>query len=346
MKVGTKDRTDMDSSLCGQRVTVVVCTYNRATILPDALQSLLRLDMPKDCQWDVLVVDNGSSDATAQVVADMRRGNEGRLHYVLEPEPGLAAARNCGIAHASGDWIVFFDDDQLADAAWLRELVEFALHNNIRVVGAALRLLLPAGAPDLPPEVTRLFAVGLWDQPHAPQQYFVGDGNSLFHRSVFEEVGVFDASLREGGQDTDLVRRIRKAEIAMRYQPRAIAHHRIAASRLETPALLAASNRVGWGFARRDYRKYGSLGLFALCCARIGLQTVRGSFRYVKATLTGDRKSLLMARIGAARTRGYGAATAAFILPESIGSRLNLGAPSFRDELGRTSSQAKTGQVQ
>jgi glycosyltransferase involved in cell wall biosynthesis len=322
---------------------VVVCTYNRAHLVPDALQSLLKLDVPDDWQWDILVVDNRSSDTTAQIVAELMRANDDRIHYVFEPEPGVAAARNCGIARSSGDWIAFFDDDQIADPAWLRELLELATSENVRVVGGAVHLLLPAGATDLPREAHSLFGT-LFDQPDPGRAFHVGGGNVLFHRSVFEEIGVYDPSLREGGEDTDLARRLRKAGIAMERQPRAVVHHRIAPSRLETPALLAAARRVGWGFGRRDYRAYGAIGLLALCCARILMFAFKGSFRYVRAWLAGDRRALLGVRVDTARTRAYCVATVAFLLPESLRTRLKIGEPSFRDELGRTASQANTGQ--
>ncbi len=323
-------------------ISVVVCTYNRAALLPDALQSLLKLDVPFEWLWDILVVDNNSSDTTAQVVAKMMRGDD-RLRYVLEPQAGVASARNCGIAKSTGEWLAFFDDDEIADRAWLRELVDFAWAKNARVVGGGIHLSLPEGTPQMPLQVHRLFGTALFDDS-SPERFFVGGGNTLFHRSVFNQIGVYDTALREGGEDMDLARRIRKAGIVMGHNPRAIVHHRIAASRLETPALLAASRRVGWGFARRDQRAYGTLGVVPLCCARLGLLGAKSAIRFLSAA-SGDRQSVLAQGIDAARTYGYAAATASFVLPAGIKSRLNLGEPSFRDELGRTASPANTGKA-
>lgn len=335
--MGTQDRAEGGSDRGAKSVSVVVCTYNRAHLLPDALQSLLRLEMPDDWEWDILVVDNRSSDATAQVVAELVTASGGRIHYVLEPEGGVAPARNCGVARSSGNWIAFFDDDQVASPAWLRELLEYALRNNVRVVGGTASLLLPDAAPvDLPLEARLLFGVGLSESKRFERP---SGGNVLFHRSVFEEVGRFDVSLREGGEDTDLVRRLVKAGIAIGHQPRATLHHRVSPGRLETPALLAASKRVGWGFCRRDRRRHGSLSLVVYCVARILRLALNDGFRYVRATLAGDQKSLLGVRINVAFIQGYCAASAAYLLPEAIKARLNLVEPSFRDELGRTSAE-------
>ena len=220
----TKTRgSDSGDTAKGQfpNVSVVICTYNRADMLPGALESLLRLSIPADWQWEVVLVDNRSTDTTPQVVDHMMPGREARLRYVVEQVPGVAAARNCGVARSTGDWIAFFDDDQQADPDWLRTLVDFACANKLRVVGGAVRVILPAGATDLPSEGRYLF--GETPSLSEPIRYMgslaPGAGNILVHRSVFEEVGTFDESLIEGGEDTDFFRRIRTAGIDMWFQP-------------------------------------------------------------------------------------------------------------------------------
>ena len=277
------------------RVSVVVCTYNRADLLPGALQSLLRLDIPAHWEFELLVVDNGSTDRTARVVAELMRASDRRMRYILEPTAGVAAARNTGVAQATGDWIAFCDDDQLADPAWLRELVSFARRRNFRVVGGAMRLILPPSATDVPCEVRSIFsetpvltgprACGRFESPSG--------GNALIERSVFEEVGLFDATLAEAGEDIEFFSRARMAGIAVWVQPAAIVHHRVQPSRLELPALIAASRRVGWGFCRRDFRAYGGLGLTALCLARLCKFAIFGPFRYGMARLSGNQPALL-----------------------------------------------------
>ena len=164
---------------------------------------------------------------------------------------------------------------------------------------------------------------------------FPGAGNVLIQRSVFDEVGTFDQSLAEAGEDIDFFRRVRKAGIVVWIQPAAVVHHRVLPSRLEPAALLAASRRVGWGFCRRDFKVFGGFGLFALCAARSFKFAAFGSFRYGMARLTGNPGAMLGLRIDAARNWSYFKAAAGFLLPALLVERFNLQAPVFRQEAGR-----------
>src|SRR5690349_4461032 len=97
-------------------VSVVICTYNRCTDLPFALDGVLaQRDAPS---YEVIVVDNDSTDATAAVV-DARRAAHPRLRYVFEPGPGLPRARNAGIMNAGAPIIAFTDDDVVVADNWV-----------------------------------------------------------------------------------------------------------------------------------------------------------------------------------------------------------------------------------
>ncbi len=98
------------------RFTVAICTWNRAPLLSRVLERLTRLRRPKGA-WEVLVVDNGSTDDTERVL----EGFAGRLplRRAFEPRPGLSLARNTAVRHATGDYVVWTDDDALVDVDWL-----------------------------------------------------------------------------------------------------------------------------------------------------------------------------------------------------------------------------------
>ena len=98
------------------RFTVAICTWNRAPLLPRVLERLTRLrDTPRE--WELIVVNNGSDDDTERVLDAFAERLP--LRRAFEPKPGLSHARNTAVRHATGDYIVWTDDDALVDADWL-----------------------------------------------------------------------------------------------------------------------------------------------------------------------------------------------------------------------------------
>jgi glycosyltransferase involved in cell wall biosynthesis len=98
------------------KFTVAMCTWNRAALLFRALEQLTRVQQPRG-GWEVVVVNNNSTDETERVL-DAFVG-ELPLRRVFEDAPGLSHARNAAIRHATGDYIVWTDDDVLVDKDWL-----------------------------------------------------------------------------------------------------------------------------------------------------------------------------------------------------------------------------------
>jgi len=99
------------------RVSIVICTRNRAASLARTLESLARLIIPTDLVCELVVIDNGSTDATQGVIAGFR--DRLRIRSEHERVAGLAQARNRGVEVATGDYIIWTDDDVVVDPAWL-----------------------------------------------------------------------------------------------------------------------------------------------------------------------------------------------------------------------------------
>lgn len=115
-------------------ISVVIATRNRAESLKDTLASLLGQSRPPD---EVVVVDNGSSDHTREIVSGF--AGELNLKYVYEGMKGIPNARNAGIDQASGDIIAFVDDDCIAHEDWLKNIaIPFIKDPNIGVVGGEI----------------------------------------------------------------------------------------------------------------------------------------------------------------------------------------------------------------
>src|SRR5688572_12404265 len=123
-------------------ISIVVCTHNRAAMLREALASLYHLETGGRFTYEIVVIDNASTDATPQAIAAAAGESPAPLRGIHESQKGIVAARNRGIQEARGRWIAFFDDDQLADGRWLAELYRGAGQFDCRVVGGAVHLSL------------------------------------------------------------------------------------------------------------------------------------------------------------------------------------------------------------
>ena len=181
-------------------ISVVLCTFNRASQLGSALESLLAQQAGVD--YEVVVVDNNSSDDTADVVARLSsRAPESRIRYVLEPRQGLSFARNRGILEARAPIVAFTDDDVRVAGDWIVQVARaFAEHEDAACVGGRV---LPHWTRQPPRWLTNAH----WS-PLALQDYgavpLVSDrqravclvgANLAFRRHVFERVGMFAPEL-------------------------------------------------------------------------------------------------------------------------------------------------------
>ncbi len=110
------------------KFTVAIRTYNRATNLPLLLDHLQTQMKAEGIPWEVLIVDNNSTDNTAEILQTYQRHwtGEAPLRIVLEPRQGAAIARRRAIEEAQGKWVGFIDDDAIPSPTWIQDAVEFA----------------------------------------------------------------------------------------------------------------------------------------------------------------------------------------------------------------------------
>lgn len=99
------------------KITVAICTWNRCALLKETLEQVARLTIPRDVEWELVVVNNNSTDKTRQVLATF--ASRLPLRTFLEAEPGLSNARNRAVHEATGDYILWTDDDVLVDEQWM-----------------------------------------------------------------------------------------------------------------------------------------------------------------------------------------------------------------------------------
>jgi len=172
-------------------ISVIIPAYNAARWLPRSIESVLTQTRPAD---EVIVVDDGSSDDTA----DVCRKFSGKLRYVHRENGGLSAARNTALALSRGDWFLSLDADDMLYPHALSALAEKAENSDAGVVyGYVLQRREPAVETRL---ASLPYAVGHPPEPARAQFWWTAintAGSALVRRSLNEEVGGFDESFRQ-----------------------------------------------------------------------------------------------------------------------------------------------------
>ena len=255
-------------------VSIVVPTLARPAALRDALASLMSQETDRRFTYEIVVVDNGCEpDAeTHRMVAALAADPRAAVRCVHECRAGVARARNRGVAAARGEWIAFFDDDQIAEPRWLVTLLAAARTRSAACVGGAIALSLPSGAGALTALSRRL----LGEQPFAGRtrpcdgRDIPSTGSLLIAKRLFQEAGGFDAAMTAGGEDAEWVRRVLRRGERVVIAPAAVVHHVIPAHRANHAYARWVAERTGTQLAYTDWKHHGTAWMLALCTARLG----------------------------------------------------------------------------
>jgi glycosyltransferase involved in cell wall biosynthesis len=225
-------------------ITVILCTYNRCEELAGALHSIALSQVASSVTWEVLVVDNNSTDRTRNIVENFCCQYPGHFRYLFEAQPGKSYALNAGIANASGDVLAFVDDDVTVEPTWLQNLTAELL-NDGKWAGAGGRTL-PAQKFTPPSWLSNdvndwggiIFAY--FDQGNEAGELTRAPygANMAFRKSVFEKYGRFRIDLgptpnsQIRNEDTELGRRLLAAGERLRYEPSAVVYHPVPQGRI------------------------------------------------------------------------------------------------------------------
>jgi len=223
------------------KYSVVIATYNRCDDLRDTLTSLaaLRPDGP----WELIVVDNNSTDGTRAVVEAAQPSFPVPLHYVFEREQGRSPALNAGIRLAQGDIIVTTDDDVRVEPDWLNHAAESLQALDCDYVGGKVLPIWGGPRPPwLPDRGGKHWAViALLDYGSEPLEFGARvplGVNMAFRRTAFDRAGLLDphtgrkAGTLLGQEVREWCIRARAAGVRGFYAPQMIVRHIIPASRL------------------------------------------------------------------------------------------------------------------
>jgi len=223
-------------------ISVILCTFNRCRLLPAALESVAASNMPSGIAWEVLVVDNNSTDQTREVVEAFSRHHPGRFRYLFEPHPGKSYALNAGIAAAKGDALAFMDDDVTVVSDWLWNLVAPLREGRFAGTGGRVVPRWETESPSwLPNEgwasTGPLVSFDRGDEGHVLEESPFGT-NMAYLRRAFHQYGGFRVDLGPcpyneiRNEDSEFARRLLRAGERLYYVPSAVVYHPVTEDRL------------------------------------------------------------------------------------------------------------------
>lgn len=197
-------------------ISIVVCSYNGASTIRQTCEHILRLDYTN---FEVVVIDDGSVDATAAIVGEYD------FRLISTPNRGLSAARNLGMREAKGDIVAYIDDDAYPDPHWLSFLA----------IGFLTRDHVGIGGPNLAPHDDGAVADCVANSPGGPSHVLYTDllaehlpgCNMAFRREAILAIAGFDEQFRIAGDDVDLCWRLIEQGGTLGFHAGAVVwHHR------------------------------------------------------------------------------------------------------------------------
>jgi glycosyltransferase involved in cell wall biosynthesis len=239
------------------RITVAICTRNRSALLKHALEAMTTLMIPADVEWELLVVNNNSTDTTDEVI----RSFAPRLPIrgLVEPRPGLSHARNLAVREATGDYILWTDDDALVPRDWISEYCRaFTRWPEAAVFGGPIEPYFSETPPpwlqEVWPRVANAYGIlNFGNSPVALTTEKIPFGGNIAVRSDYQNRYLYDPALglrpgsTLGGEETTMVRAMLASGATGWWVPTARVRHCLSNDRFTTKYL------------RRRFFGYGQL---------------------------------------------------------------------------------------
>jgi succinoglycan biosynthesis protein ExoM len=212
-------------------ISVCICTFRRPDLLRRLLGELARQETNGRFTYSLVVVDNDAGRSAQPVVTAFAATSSLPIVYCVEPRQNIALARNLAVAHATGNYIAFIDDDEFPSPNWLHHLLETCL-----VTGAAGVLGPVRPYFEAPPPVW-LVRGRFCERPEHPTGTVIDwrecrTGNVLLRRTLLEGVAEpFAAEFGTGGEDVDFFRRMAACGWVFVWCNEAVAHELVPPSR-------------------------------------------------------------------------------------------------------------------
>jgi glycosyltransferase involved in cell wall biosynthesis len=239
-------------------ISVVICSYNRAKYIREALQSLYNQTLPHT-QFEVIVVDNASTDNTESVCKDfIAEHPNAAFYYMLESRQGASFARNTGATQVKAPLLCFMDDDAIAAPDFLTNLLAF--FREVPAAGGLGGRIIPRYIPEEPNWMSHYVSslVGHFHYSDVRTPFKNGkyplESNMTIKTADFNQIGGFNiklpgvsGTLRIGGEGKDFFFRLMQLGRVIYYDPNVRVEHVVETAKLTPEYMYRVASGIGRG---------------------------------------------------------------------------------------------------
>lgn len=234
------------------KLSIVICTYNRADILKYCLDSLIKQNVSNDI-FEIIIVDNNSNDNTKEISLFF---HDKFIHfqYIIEKQVGLSYARNTGYKNAKADWVAYIDDDAIAHTNYIEKVISACENYDFDVFGGGYNPWYLFGKKKWLPDS---FGKSTLKDKHLETGYFSGL-NMVFKKDVLERLNGFNTNLGMTGnkvaygEETELQDRLRQKGYKIGYAPDVVVDHLVGKHKLTLSWHLKSS----YAYGRDNFRMW------------------------------------------------------------------------------------------
>lgn len=302
------------------KTSIIIPTVNRSVSLRQTIGSLLSLNSDRE-SWELLIVDNGSTDDTRAISKAIIEANHGSaIRYFHEPIPGLLSGRHRGVFESSGDILVFIDDDVDVDPEWLNSIIETFQDPDVHLVGGKNLPRYLCKPPHWLDHFWNIEGSRKWldfisvvdfgEEPLELDPLFIWGLNFSVRRSSLIRLGGFHPDYvpkpfdyYQGNSETGLALKAEEKGFKIMYQPRALVWHRIPQDRLTFDYFERRMFLYGVSDSYAEIRKNGGLKFDWKMTEPV--PSIRKMFRRVRSRLSSAPYAAIRNRINEAWRSGF-----------------------------------------
>ena len=240
------------------QISVVICTYNRAAYIQEAMESLYQQSLSREL-FEVIVVNNNSTDHTQTICLEFIESHpDAHFYYYNEPRQGASYARNSGAAYAQSPLLCFMDDDAIAEKEYLKRIIDFfAQYPDAGGLGGRI---IPKYIPEEPKWMSHYVSslVGHFDYSptitiFSPNKYPL-ESNMIIRKQDFDAIKGFNTALpgvvgnlRIGGEGKDFFFRLKALGRTIYYDPYIRVQHVVETAKLTKEYMYRVASGIGRG---------------------------------------------------------------------------------------------------